>query len=409
MTTPILMIMPGTHWQLPLINRASQLGFLTLVVSPEKIPIVQAQADFHECADVLDKKACLAIAKRFVISAVATEQSDIALETISYIAKKLKLKALTANQVEKCSNKYSMRKFCLAENIAIPRFALCSSKDAITELVKTMSFPLIIKPLDSNSSRGVFKLENEVDIAERFPDSLKYSKSKKAVLVEEYIDGPEFTVDGIVTGDGHRSLGISKKKHFRHNQLIAKELFFTSSNLDFDYEELKQLNNHLYQKLALPDGTLTHAEYKYCNGNFVQVEYAARGGGNLVASHIIPFISGYDSYGRYLAGLHDHVGDDTDVFDSDVKCDSRAAVLRFFDVECGQGQRLRAIEGADALETTSEIVSYRFNVAVGDEMKNPENDSKRLGYYIALSEDKSRLEDLITELSHEIKFICEPL
>ena len=75
-----------------------------------------------------------------------------------------------------------------------------------------MSFPLIIKPLDSNSSRGVFKLENEADIAERFPESLKYSKSKKAVLVEEYIDGPEFTVDGIVIGDGHRSLGISKRR-----------------------------------------------------------------------------------------------------------------------------------------------------------------------------------------------------
>ena len=50
------------------------------------------------------------------------------------------------------------------------------------------------------------------------------------VLIEEYITGTEFTIDGIKTSEGHQCLAISEKKHYDHNENVACQLYFSNEN-----------------------------------------------------------------------------------------------------------------------------------------------------------------------------------
>ena len=85
------------------------------------------------------------------------------------------------------------------------------------------------------------------------------------MLLEEYIEGTEFTVDGIKTEKGHISLAISEKRHYAYNENIACSLYFSYKNDRFDYEKLRSINDRFVELSGLPF-SLTHAEYKYRKG-----------------------------------------------------------------------------------------------------------------------------------------------
>ena len=57
---------------------------------------------------------------------------------------------------------------------------------------------VIVKPIDSNCSRGVNIADRFTYSKKLFDQTAKWSNDNKSILMEEYIDGPEFTVDGIV-------------------------------------------------------------------------------------------------------------------------------------------------------------------------------------------------------------------
>ena len=62
---------------------------------------------------------------------------------------------------------------------------------------------------------------------------------------------------------------------------------FSHTNKKYDYEKLARLNSDMVETMGLPFG-ITHAEYKYYNGEFYLIEIAARGGGTRISSDIVP-------------------------------------------------------------------------------------------------------------------------
>ena len=93
----------------------------------------------------------------------------------------------------------------------------------------------------------------------------------------------------------HTCLAISEKKHYSYNENIAYELFFSHDNPNFDYDLLRRTNDQFVNLSGLPFG-LTHAEYKFQDGQFYLIEIGARGGGNLTCRRLYHVCPGYDNY-----------------------------------------------------------------------------------------------------------------
>ena len=379
-----IFVIAGGEWQCPLVKKIKNMGHEVICSNLFSDSPAFKYADEGYVADVLDKETNLKIAQRCMPDAIVTDQSDIAVPTVAFVAEKLGLKGIGTKTAELFTNKFLMREFCKKNSLPTPQYRFCRTYEEALELLKQLG-KIIIKPIDSQSSRGVYIITKESDLEEKFIDTVKYSNSEKAVLAEEYIEGPEFTVDGIKTKNSYWVTGISKKSHFGYNSAIAKELLFSNYNEEYDYNKLRKENTNLVIKMGLPFG-LTHAEYKYMNGQYYLIEIAARGGGTKISSDIVPYISGIDTYKMYINTL---LGNDEE-FTIDYS-NKRCAVLGFFDFKPGKIMEINGIKEAKILDG---VLDIKLNFQPGDIIQRAEDDRSRLGHFILVANSQKELRDL---------------
>ena len=294
-----------------------------------------------------------------------------------------------------------MREVCHEFGLLSPRYKCCKNVEEALGFFNNIQKKCIIKPLDNSASRGVFSVSVENDIKLHFDQCIAASSADNpAIIIEEYVTGTEFTIDGIMTPKGHRCLAVSEKKHYEYNENVACQLLFDNRNDKFDYDQLRKVNDHLVNLTNIPFG-LTHAEYKYSDGKFYLIEIQARGGGNFIATDIVPFISGVDSYKEQLKWA---VGDEVDVDYSYEKLSTRCAVLHFFDVP-GKGGVVKAIQGLDYLDSLDEQIMYCLNFKVGDTIHETKDDTTRIGWYILKCPDRTDLDNKMQMIENQFKII----
>ena len=377
------------------------MGYRALVVNPDVNAPGMKVADGMLVSDIFNKEKVIEYAKKNQIAAVMSDECDIVMNWVADLGKIFNLPALTPEVASLYTDKFLMREFCKTNGFPYPEYRYCKTLDDAISLQRIIGKPIIIKPLDSNASHGVFKCNNENDIRCHFEESMSFSRVEKSVLAERFINGTEFTIDGIKTPNAHFTMAISEKKHFTHNESIANELLFSHYNPKYDYGKLKVINDAFVMKSNLQFG-FTHAEYKYEDGEFYLIEIAARGGGNMISSCITQYMTGYDTY-RYLVecalgNIHD------EDFSLKPEYRERVAVLKFFSTPNGGG-KVRHIEGLDYLENESDIKHYHLNFKIGDTIEDAINDSVRIGFYIVCSENMQKLNQVIENVEHKFKIL----
>lgn len=387
-----VMIIAGGDWQCPIVKTAKKMGHEVICSNLyENSPAFQ-YADYSEVADVLDKEKNLEIARKYDPDAVLTDQSDIAVPTVAYVAKKMGIKGIGEEKAELFTNKYRMREFCEENGFPYPKYKLCYNlADALT-FFHTLG-KAIIKPLDSQSSRGIYIIESDEELRSHFEETLSYSNSEKAILVEQYIEGVEFTVDGIKTSNQYMVTAISKKNHFAYNPSIAQELLFTDYDVEFDYDKLREINTSMVLKMELPFG-LTHAEYKYMDGKFYLIEIAARGGGTRISSDIVPIMSGINSNEILIQEL---LGEEPVIERKHSK--DKCAVLGFFDFKPG---KVKAIEGLEEAKKIQGVRDIGLSFQQGDMIEAAKDDRSRVGYYILEATTIQNLRKIETQMKETL-------
>ncbi len=399
-----ILVIPGTLWVVPLCKRIKELGKRVLLVDPNANCPCREFADEYLQADIFDWDKVIGFARKHNAKAVMSDECDIAMPMVSRIGEELGLCVQSSEKVKLFTDKSMMREFGRKNGFKYPEYRLCSSKDEAISFFQSIGRPIIIKPLDSNASHGVFKICAEADIERNFDCSRSFSRDRKAIIAERFIDGREFTIDGIKTSDRHFTLAVSKKTHFKHNHNIANELFFSYADSEFDYDELRRVNDEYIMASGLEYG-FTHAEYKYEDGEFYLIEIACRGGGNKISSVITQFLSGYETYDYLIDAAMGNIRSEDFSIRDEFK--ERCAVLKFFDTP-GRGGVVESVEGIDYLETTPDIVDYQLNFKLGDRITEAENDSVRIGYYIACADNRENLDREINEIDRRFRISIVP-
>ncbi|MBO6251531.1 MAG: ATP-grasp domain-containing protein [Muribaculaceae bacterium] len=396
-----ILVLPGTLWQVPLIEKIQEMGHRALVVNPDPDAPGMKKADIMLVSDIFDKQRVIDFAREQKIAGVMSDECDIAMNWVAELGKLFNVPTLDEETAALYTDKFLMREFSKQHGLKYPEYKFCKTVEDAVALLKEINRPIIIKPLDSNASHGVFKCSNEEEVRKHFEESMSFSRVEKSVLAERFIVGTEFTIDGVKTPHGHYTMAISEKKHFAHNESIANELLFSHYNPRFDYDKLRATNDAFVMKSNLQFG-FTHAEYKYEDGEYYLIEIAARGGGNMISSCITNYMTGYDTY-RYLVECATGNVHDED-FSLRPEFKDRAAVLKFFETP-GGGGKVREIRGLDYIESEPDIKHYRLNFKIGDTIENALNDSVRIGFYIVCSENMQKLREVIKNIENNFQII----
>lgn len=395
-----IMILGGGDNQVPLIKRAKKLGYYVVLCDfRDNVPGI-AMSDIHYQVNTLNPAQLIEVGEKERPNGILTN-SEPTFISMAEAAEKLGLRCMSIDSTKLYKNKFLMREFCHKHCLLSPQYRCCTSLNEALVFFNQLHKKCIIKPLDNSASRGVFSINNATELKEHFEECISASSAANpAIIMEEYVTGTEFTIDGLMTPKGHRCLAISEKKHYAYNENVAYQLLFDNKNERFDYDELRKVNDQLVDLTGLPFG-LTHAEYKFCDGKYYLIEIQARGGGNFIATDIVPYISGIDSYTEQIKWA---VGDEVTVEYDYERMNQHCSVLHFFDVP-GKGGIVKEIKGLDYFESLGDQMMYHLNFGVGDTIQETKDDSTRIGWYILKTANRAELDEKMKEIEQQFKII----
>ena len=290
-----IMILGAGQYQMPIITRAKELGLYTIVISPKgDYPGLEA-ADKAYYVDVKDMDTILEIAREEGIAGITTDQTDIPVRTQAYVSEKLGLPGISYESARIFTDKSLMRERCEELGIRSIRHKASGDIDEVKAFFDSIGRNAIMKPVDNQGSRGVFKIESKAQIDELFETAASFSKSGK-VIIEEFIDGQEYEVDSIVFDYKDQTLMYGDVIPFEIPGMFAAKIRMYPSGSDKEIiDRLLQYNSDILQGFGLKQG-ITHSEYIVDEeGQPYLLEAAARGGGSFISSHIVKLRTGVDT------------------------------------------------------------------------------------------------------------------
>ena len=375
-------IIGANDFQNPLILKAKSLGYETHVFAWQDGSIGEKTADYFYPISIVEKDEILEKCKEIGIDAIATIASDLATLTVNYVAEKLGLPGNSLKCTKKSTNKYEMRKAFKEAGVATPGFEIVSSPKDIEKL-NDMEYPLIVKPTDRSGSRAITKIYKKEELEEAISKAIENSFEKKAI-VEEYIEGNEFSAEGITYNGEHKFLTITRKAttgapHFIETGHIEP------AGLSKEMEE--KIYNELTKALTALQITnsATHSEFKITpNGDVRIIEIGARMGGDCIGSDLVQISTGYD----FVKMVIDVAMGNKPSFEK--VTEPKIAVIRFIfnkkDLEDFERVKKEAPELIYFVSKIEDISSHKVV-----------DSSSRFGFYILACENKEKIRWLLNE------------
>jgi len=389
------LVVAGGQWQVPLIKFLQHRGYAVTVADPYESSPGVLIADQHVKCDVRDFEGIVSGIGVQSFDLVTTDQSDIAVETVAALAKHLGVRGMDPDVIRKFTNKFESRKFAASIGVPVPEFGIAHNLVEVEQQVERIGLPIILKPVDSQSSRGIFLVDetNKGELAALVPQSFKESRADH-ILVEQFFIGTELTVEGICSGGKHKTLAISEKKHFRTG--IASDLTYPARIPERAKEAIVAFNDKYVEASGLEFG-ITHAEYLYNRdtGAMCLVEIACRGGGTLISSHITNWVADVNVYEMQVANLE---GKTTDV--KSLQPRERAAVLHFFEFPNGVVEK---ISGLDDIRATPGVAMVKVDFEEGSTIRAANDDRSRQGFVIVFADDRKQLEERLQQVIDVLK------
>lgn len=285
------------------------------------------------------------------------------------------------------------RRIWSENGIYSPKWMIFSDKEYALISVPSFDFPFIIKPTDSSGSRGVTKIESIADdIFSAIDTAFAFSRSGE-IIIEDFMNGPEFTVEIFAIDEFINVLAVTEKKKVDGTRgTVARELATPDRSL-FIIDKIKKSVIEAFSALNYKSGP-GHAEViLQDDGNVGLIEVAARGGGFMVFEKLVPAVSGINI--AKLTAMQ-AVGIPVKINELEQK----SAVLRFFPSRPG---RLKEVSGFDKINLILGVQGESF-VKAGDNFNQALTDGDRLGYILTLAETPKKAQALADKAERFIKF-----
>jgi carbamoyl-phosphate synthase large subunit len=287
-----LLILGASAIQVPIIVKAKELGFLTLVVDFNPEAPGMALADKAVLLSTNDIPGVVNLAMAEKIDGILTT-SDFPVRTVAAVGEALSLPVLSPRAAEICTDKYLQRELLAKAGLPCPRFLKLEAGAALTE-ASSLVFPVIVKPVDSSASRGVQKVRDRSALPDAVAFARSYSRSG-AVIVEEFVHGREFSVEVLIQDGAVHIPAITEKTTSGSGESFFVEVqHVIQANLTAK-ERAAILGTVETAVLAAGlDHCASHTEVMLTAQGVVIIEIAARLGGDFITSDLVPLATGVD-------------------------------------------------------------------------------------------------------------------
>jgi carbamoyl-phosphate synthase large subunit len=380
------MIFGGGDNQLSLIKAAKALGVTSLVIDPDPNAVGRKICDHFEVVAPKDLNRTLEVAREYDIDGIVTGQMENPLQLMAEVAEKLGLIFPSKEVIKRCRNKFLMKKAFLAHDIPCANGMLLEADASPDDLdISDLTFPLIMKPLDAFSSRGVLKVSDNNEILEHLEETRSFSSSGD-ILLEEFIEGKEYSIETITYRGMIEIVQYTEKiitafpRTVELGHVQPADLDGTTRNM------VDQIVKNAIRALGI-DNSASHVELKINGDDIRIIEIGARLGGDYIASYLTTASTGM-SMDR--AAIQVALGEKPDVTHPEAMY-SKISYPVF-----ESGKTISEIgDLSDMLDDQLVFVKVFFNA--GDIVPEITDSAKRLACFIVRAESREELEKVCFE------------
>lgn len=362
-----LVIIGANDFQNQLILKAKEMGYETHVFAWKDGSIGEKSADFFYPISIVEKEEILERCKEIQPCGICSIASDLATITVNYVAEKLNLPCNPYSITEQCTNKYEMRKQMKKNSIKTPGFIKVKS-DSEDININGLNFPMIVKPTDRSGSRGITKIFSKEELNSAIEYATKES-FEKCAIIEEYIEGDEYSCECISYKGKHHFLAFTKKYTTGVPNFIETG-HLQPANIDIKYE--KKIKEEIFKaldSLGIVNGA-SHTEFKLDrNGNIGIIEIGARMGGDCIGSDLVRLSTGYD----FTKMVIEVACGKEPTFEQ--VCSPKTAKINFIFTE-------QDLEELNKVKEKNSEILYRISEIETKNLGKTVDSSTRAGYYI---------------------------
>lgn len=403
----VMMLGGGTN-QLYAIKRILNRGDQVLVSDYLESSPGKDLATYTALADTFSYEDTLHEAKTHNIEAVLTVGTDQPVLTAARVAETLDLPTpINSKTALYVTNKKHMKEVFKKHGIPSVDYMIIGQEHLLSQdladRLKKFSYPGVLKPVDSQGQRGIFKVYSHKDVLQGLGETLKHSKTKEAVL-EVYYENQEVTVSGWVENGETYILTMTDRVTFSEDNKIGVCVSHEHPSVHIENygDTAKRLTEKIVNAFEIENGPI-YFQFLVGKEGMLVNEIACRIGG-AYEDQFIPKITGFDILCEQL-NIAQGKPVKTDVLKAyDFRKNSACLSVQLYFAQPGSIER---ITGKDCVLQMQGVADFRCHYKVGDCVPQTENASARAGFCLIYGDNEKDICHKISNFYKHFKIISK--
>lgn len=383
-----------------IIGRAKKMGLYTVGIDPCANATCKDSVDAFEIVPSQDYEGHCAVVEKYGIDAIVTAATDKPLVMMARIAEKYGFPFYSVETAQWSTDKFQMKQRFMEGGVPCAKGRLVKSVDEVEDF----EYPVIIKPRDNSGSRGVKLCRSKEELEASMSEAFEVSKLD-TVLVEEFIEGPEYSIEALHYYPNGQQLTASGQEP------IAEVIQFTEKKTtEFPYnvelghiqpanitEENKQKIREIVSKIGKALNFVncpSHTELKINERGIYVIETSPRLGGDYITSTLTPLSTGVNVEDELL---HIALGEKIEIEPKQVQYSG----VRFFDFE--EGNIIKHIPDEKFVKAWPHVVDFAFNLKEGEKVNRITSSLNRYGHLTLIAGNRESIEDAFEKYEKAIK------
>lgn len=392
-----LLVLAAGILQVPVIKKAKEMGVYVVAADGDENAVGLKLADKAIVVNITSEEDMLRVAREEQVDGVIHPCSEVSMNVMGRINDELGLSGISRETAIRATNKHLMREAFEKYGAPSPK-SMCFTDVEVAWGAFCTDFTgaCILKPSRNSGSRGIAKISADIKMDEfaRLFEISKNESRDKSVMLEQFVEGPEFSIEIIVWNGEVNVLTVTDKKTTEAPHFVELGHNQPSCRTAEEVETLKVAAVAGVKALGV-NNCACHAEAKLMDGKAYLMEIGARLGGDFISTELTHLSTGID---MVAAAVDVALGIEPDL---SVKEEPKGACIRYF---CPKPGKLVSISNLEALDDPR-VYKKKIYVQVGDMIPEVTSSLCRSGHVIVTEETPQKAialaEKLITDVTME--------
>lgn len=374
--------------QQSIINRAKKMGHYAVGIDPCEDATCRGDVDAFEVVGGQDYEGTCAVVEKYGIDAIVTAATDKPLVMMARLAEKYGFPFYSVETAQWSTDKFQMKERFELGGVPHAQGRLISKVEETEGLV----FPVIVKPRDNSGSRGVKLCRDKNELQISIDEALENSKLD-TVLVEEFIEGPEYSIESLHHDGKSEVIQFTEKKTTKFPYNVELGHVQPANISDKNKQKIREIVEKIGKALNF-ENCPSHTELKINERGIFVIETSPRLGGDYITSTLTPLSTGVNLEDELLKIS---LGETINPIPKAIQYSG----VRFFSFE--EGSVIKHVPNKEFVKSWPHVIDFAFNLKEGACVNRITSSLNRYGQLILIAGNRGSIDDAFEKYEKAIK------